>query len=93
MGAVPDTVANCAELMLGVVNVGLATVVASVGQGVQHGLGEVVHVWARVCWGGRLRAAVLAELAGWAGKVAHDFDHNGSGERFGICPLPRKPNT
>ena len=30
MGAVPDTVANCAELMLGVVNVGLATVVASV---------------------------------------------------------------
>jgi len=30
MGAVPDTVANCAELMLGVVKVGLATVVARV---------------------------------------------------------------
>jgi len=30
MGAVPDTVANCAESMLGVVSVGLATVVANV---------------------------------------------------------------
>jgi len=29
-GAVPDTVANCAELMLGVVSVGLETVVARV---------------------------------------------------------------
>ena len=42
MGAVPDTVANCAELMLGVVNVGLATVVASVAAPVMVPLPSMV---------------------------------------------------